>query len=72
MAEEDLSEFESRLLAWLIHSDFVKVGWSTKRAAKDFETDEDAIREAIVAIARKVPNKIQITYKDGSIRIAAE
>ncbi len=72
MAEEDLSEFESRLLAWLIRSDFVKVGWSTKRAAKDFETDEDAIREAIVAIARKVPNKIQITYKDGSIRIAAE
>ena len=40
MADE-LTEFEAKLLKWLIKSDFHIQPWSTKGAAKAFKVTED-------------------------------
>jgi len=72
MAVEDLTKFESRLLKWISKSDFEKVAWSTARAAKAFEVDEDEVYDALAALTLKVPRLIYIHYRDGSIRIIGE
>ena len=75
MADEqstDLDEFETGLLAWLVESEFHIEPWSTSKAAKAFMVDEDTIYEAVASLSRKVPNRIQIFYKNGALHIAAE
>lgn len=71
MAEE-LSEFEARLFEWIKQSDFESVSWSTKKAAKAFKVKDDEVYEALSALTRKIPKRIQLTYVDGNIHIAAE
>ncbi len=71
MAEE-ITEFEMRLFEWIRQSDFEEVPWSTKKAAKSFKVKEDEIYESLAALTRKLPNRIQISYADGNLHIAAE
>ena len=71
MPAPDLTDFEKRLLKWLSSSNFVEVPWSTKRAAEAFKVTEKEVYEALSALTIKVKDNIQISYKDGSIRIIA-
>ena len=71
MAEE-LTELEARIFEWIRQSDFETVAWSTPKAAKAFKVKEDVVYEAVAALTRKVPDRIQVYYKDGSLHIAAE
>ena len=75
MAEDqgnELSDLESGLLTWLVESDFHIQPWSTSRAAKTFKVKEDEIYEAVAALTRKVPQRIQVFYKNGALHIAAD
>lgn len=71
MADE-LTEFEGKLLKWLIKSDFHIQPWSTKAAAKAFKVSEDEVYEAVAALSKKASDQIQIFYKDGAVHIAAD
>ena len=71
MAEE-LSELEARIFEWIRQSDFENVPWSTAKAARSFKVKQDEVYEAVAALTRKVPDRIQVFYKDGSVHIAAE
>ncbi len=71
MAEE-LTELEARIFEWIRQSDFESVAWSTSKAAKSFKVKEDEVYEAVAALTRKVPDRIQVFYKEGSLHIAAE
>jgi len=71
MADE-LTEFEARLLKWLVKSDFHIEPWSTKAAAKAFKTKEADVYEAVAALTKKVPERIQIFYNEGAVHIAAD
>lgn len=71
MAEE-LTKFEGKLLKWLATCDFHVVPWSTKDAAKTFKVSEDEIYESVTSLTKKVPEQIQIFYKDGSLHIAVD
>ena len=71
MALTDLTEFELRLLKWIAASDFTEVPWSTKRAAVAFKVPEKNVYEALSALTVKVKDNIQISYKEGKIRIIA-
>ena len=75
MAEDqatDLNQLEVDLLNWLIQSDFHVKPWSTSKAAKKFKAKEDDIYEAVAALTRKVPQRIQVFYKNGALDIAAD
>ena len=54
MADE-LTTFETKLLKWLIKSDFHIQPWSSKDAAKAFKVKEAEIYEAVAALTKKVP-----------------
>ena len=69
---EDLTELEARLFEWIRQSDFDSMPWSTANSAKAFKVKKDEIYEAVAALTRKVPDRIQVFYKDGSVHIAAE
>jgi len=71
MADE-LTEFEAKLLKWLVKSDFHIEPWSTKAAAKAFKTKESDVYEAVAALTKKVPERIQIFYNEGAVHIAAD
>lgn len=71
MADE-LTEFEAKLLKWLVKSDFHLQPWSTKNAAKAFKVTEDEVYEAVAALSKKAADRIQIFYKDGALHIAAD
>lgn len=71
MADE-LTPTEEKVLKWLVKSEFHVVPWSTKDAAKAFKIPEDEMYEVIAALTRKVPQQIQVFYKDGSVHIAAD
>ena len=71
MAEE-LSELEARLFEWIRQSDFHTMPWSTSKAAKAFKVKKDEIYEAVAALTTKVPDRIQVFYKEGTLHIAAE
>ena len=50
MAEDnstELTDFEAGLLEWLCEKDFHAEPWSTKKAAKQFYVEEEAIYEAV-------------------------
>jgi len=68
----DLTDFEAGLLEWLCESNFHVEPWSTQNAAKQFYVEEEAIYEAIAALSRKVPQRIQVFYKNGALHIAAD
>ena len=67
----DLTELEERLHAWLVESDFETVAWSTKKAAKAFKVEEEAILEAVANLTGSF-QRIQVSYADGAMHIAAE
>ena len=67
-----MSEFEARLFEWIRQSDFESVAWSTKDAAKAFKVDEDEVYQAVAALTKKLPDRIQVYYKEGALHIAAE
>tara|TARA_B100000700_G_C14431071_1_gene572606 strand:- start:286 stop:501 length:216 start_codon:yes stop_codon:yes gene_type:complete len=69
---DDLTDLEARLFEWIRQSDFETVPWSTPKAAKAFKVKQDEIYDALSALTRKVPKRIHISYKDGSLRVAAE
>ena len=69
---EDLTELEARIFEWIRQSDFETVAWSTAKAARSFKVKQDEVYEAVAALTRKVPDRIQVFYKDGSVHIAAE
>jgi hypothetical protein len=71
MADE-LTEFETKLLKWLVKSEFHLQPWSTKDAAKAFKVSEDEVYEAVAALSKKAPERIQIFYKEGAVHIAAD
>jgi len=71
MADE-LTEFEAKLLKWLVKSEFHLQPWSTKAAAKAFKVTEDEVYDAVAGLSKKAPERIQIFYKEGSIHIAAD
>jgi hypothetical protein len=71
LALTDLTEFELRLLKWIAASDFSEVPWSTKRAAEAFKVSEKNVYEALSVLTIKVKDNIQISYKEGKIRIIA-
>ena len=68
----DLTDFEAGLLEWLCENNFHVEPWSTEKAAKQFYVEEDAIYEAVAALTRKVPQRIQVFYKNGTLHIAAD
>ena len=68
----DLTDFELRLFEWIRQSDFETVAWSTKKAAKSFKCKEDEIYQGVASLTKKMPNRIQIYYEEGSLHIAAE
>jgi cAMP phosphodiesterase len=68
----DLTEFEAGLLEWLCENNFHVEPWSTQKAAKQFYVEEEAIYEAVAALTRKVPQRIQVFYKNGALHIAAD
>ena len=68
----DLTDFEAGLLEWLRANNFHVEPWSTEKAAKQFYVEEDAIYEAVAALTRKVPQRIQVFYKNGTLHIAAD
>ena len=68
----DLTDFEAGLLEWLCENNFHVEPWSTQNAAKQFYVEEEAIYEAIAALTRKVPQRIQVFYKNGALHIAAD
>ena len=68
----DLTDFEAGLLEWLCANNFHVEPWSTEKAAKQFYVEEDAIYEAVAALTRKVPQRIQVFYKNGTLHIAAD
>jgi len=68
----DLTDFETGLLEWLCENNFHVEPWSTQNAAKQFYVEEEAIYEAIAALSRKVPQRIQVFYKNGALHIAAD
>ena len=72
MAWEDLTELEERVFTWISESDFENVPWSSKKAAKAFKIKEEEMYKVISSLTKKVPKRIQLMYKDGSVRIAAE
>lgn len=75
MAEDnstDLTDFEAGLLDWLVENNFHVEPWSTSKAAKKFKAKEDDIYEAVAALTRKVPQRIQVFYKNGALHIAAD
>ena len=72
MAFEDLTEFELRLLKWISASDFVEVGWSTKRAGDGLKVEEKEVYVALAALTAKVRDNIHIYYDEGAIRITAD
>lgn len=69
---EQLTELEARLFEWLRQSEFHLTPWSTEDAAKTFEVEDDDVYQAIASLTKKVPDRIQVFYKDGSLHIAAE
>jgi hypothetical protein len=69
---DDFTDFEAKLLKWLIKSDFHIQPWSSKDAAKAFKVKEAEIYEAVAALTKKAPEQIQVFYKDGSVHIAAD
>ena len=71
MADE-LTVFEAKLLKWLVKSEFHLQPWSTKAAAKAFKVSEDEVYDAVAALSKKAPERIQIFYKEGSLHIAAD
>ena len=71
MADE-LTEFEAKLLKWLVKSEFHLQPWSTKAAAKAFKVSEDEVYDAVAALSKKAPERIQIFYKEGTLHIAAD
>ena len=71
MADE-LTTLEAKLIKWLSKSDFHIQPWSSKDAEKAFKVSEDDIYEAVAALTKKVPERIQVFYKDGSVHIAAD
>ena len=71
MADE-LTEFEAKLLKWLVKSDFHLQPWSTKNATKAFKVTEDEVYEAVAALSKKAADRIQIFYKEGALHIAAD
>jgi hypothetical protein len=46
--------------------------WSTSDAAKAFKVKKDEIYEAVASLTKKVPDRIQVFYKEGTLHIAAE
>ena len=68
----DLTDFEAGLLEWLCEKNFHVEPWSTEKAAKQFYVEGDAIYEAVAALTRKVPQRIQVFYKNGTLHIAAD
>ena len=68
----DLTDFEAGPLEWLCENNFHVEPWSTEKAAKQFYVEEDAIYEAVAALTRKVPQRIQVFYKNGTLHIAAD
>jgi len=71
MAEE-LSDLENRLFEWIKQSEFETVAWSSKNAAKAFKVKEEEIYESLAALTKKVPDRIQLFYKEGNLHVAAE
>ena len=69
---EALTELEARIFEWIRQSDFETVPWSTAKAARSFKVKQDEVYEAVTDLTRKVPDRIQVFYKDGSVHIAAE
>lgn len=75
MAEDktsELTDFETGLLGWLCENNFHTEPWSTQKAAKQFKVKEEEIYEAVAALTRKVPQRIQVFYKNGALHIAAD
>ena len=66
------SDLEARLFEWIRQSDFETVAWSTAKAAKAFKVTKDEIYEAVAALTKKMPKRIQVYYSDGNLHIAAE
>ena len=71
MADE-LTDFETKLLKWLVKSDFHIQPGASKNATKAFKGKEDEIYEAVAALSKKAADQIQIFYKDGNVHIAAD
>ena len=69
---EELTDFEAKLLKWLVKSEFHLQPWSTPQAAKAFKVSETEVYEALAALSKKASDRVQIFYKDGSIHVAAD
>ena len=72
MALSDLDANDKKVYEYLKLYDFVENPWSTKKAAEQFYVEEEAIYEAVAALTRKVPQRIQVFYKNGALHIAAD
>lgn len=69
---DGLTELERKLHAWIVQSEFHRVPWSTKKAAKAFKTKDEDIYAALAALSRKIPRRIQFTYRNGNLHVMAE
>ena len=72
MAEEDLSELDKRLYAYIKLNDFETKKWSTLDAARSLGVEESEIYESLANLSKHLKDKVWIHYKDGGLRISAE
>lgn len=72
MGFDDLTNLDKRLYEYIKNGDFVTKKWSTSDAAKALGVKEDDIYQSLANLARHIKDRIEINYKDGGLRIAAE
>ena len=72
MGFDDLTDLDKRLYEYIKNGDFVTKKWSTAEAAKALGAKEDDIYQSLANLARHIKDRIEISYKDGGLRIAAE
>ncbi len=72
MAEEELSELDKRLYAYIKLNDFETNKWSTQDAARSLGAEESEIYESLASLSKHMKDKVWIHYKDGGLRISAE
>ena len=72
MGEEDLTEFESRLFAWIREHDFVAYPWSTSAAAQALGTTSDDIYAALPSLVRHLKGRFFLYYREGALHMESE
>ena len=72
MGEEELTEADRKLFAYIRGGDFETKPWSTPDAARATGLEEKQVYESLSNLSKCMKGRIYIYYKDGGLRIQAE